>query len=467
MKINPSIFKAYDIRGVYPDDINEEIANDITKAIYFFFSQTLKKKSLKIVLGHDMRLSSPNIYQSIKKTLLGLGGTILDIGLVPTPTVYFYSLFRQADGGIQISASHNPPQWNGLKFFFCRNKKINKASKEWGMEEVKKLVIEDSDLLKKMPQKNGKVIKIDDAIEKEIDFAFKIIKPKIDKVKIVVDPANTMGILIFDQLWKKIKATVIKLNYTLDGTMPSHEANPLKFETLKELQKKVIEEKADIGIATDGDADRVFFVDEKGKIVPSTLVSSLIAREILKKKPGSKIVCDIRYVNNVKNIVQQYGDKFLIAPVGHALITKKINDAGAAFCGESSGHYYFHETGGAESTIRVILTLLQLITSSKKSLSQITDEVKTSFESGEYNYHLKENLTLNDLFNRLKKSFSDGKIITLDGLTIEYSNWRFNLRGSNTEPLVRLNIEADSLSIMEKKLKELQQLFEETGLKMA
>lgn len=467
MKINPSIFKAYDIRGIYPDDINESIAKEIAKAIYYFFTQKLDRSSLKIVLGYDMRLSSPQIYQSVRDTLVDYGAEVIDIGLVPTPTVYFYSLFAQADGGIQISASHNPPQWNGFKFFYCQDNKIYKASKELGMEEVKKLITEEAFLLKNLPQKKGKIIKVNNALQKEMELALNIVKPKINKLKIAVDPANTMGIMMFNQLWEAIPADVIKLNYDLDGNMPSHEANPLKFETLKELQKAVIEKKADLGIATDGDADRVFFIDEKGEIIPSTLISSLIAQQILKKEPNNKILCDVRYVNNVKSIVREYNGQFILAPVGHALITKSLNENHAAFCGESSGHYYFKETGGAESTIRVILTIIHLMTTTKKSLSQLVKEVKSSFESGEYNYHLTPNLHLEDVSNYLKEKFADGEIILLDGLTIEYPHWRFNIRGSNTEPLIRLNVEADNKETMENKLKNLQLIFEKLGLKKA
>ena len=468
MKINPSIFKAYDIRGIYPNDINEEIIKKITRAIYYFFAKTLKKSSLKIVLGYDMRLSSPPLYQSVRDTLVNLGTTVIDIGMVPTPTVYFYSLFAKADAGIQISASHNPPQWNGLKFFYCQGNKIYKASRELGMEEVKKLVTEKTDLLKNIPQRKGRIIKVKEALQKEMELAVNIVKPKIKKLKIAVDPANTMGILMFDQLWKKIPANVIKLNYDLDGNMPSHEANPLKFETLKELQKTVIDKKADLGIATDGDADRVFFIDENGEIIPSTLISSLITEDILKKEPNNKILCDVRYVNNVKNIVAKFKGEFILAPVGHALITKSLNENQAAFCGESSGHYYFRETGGAESTIRVILTILHLLSTTKKSLSQLVKEIKSSFESGEYNYHLTSNLTLQDIFNSLKEKFADdGKVIFLDGLTIEYPSWRFNIRGSNTEPLIRLNVEADNKKTLENKLKNLQLFFGKLGLKKA
>ncbi len=452
MKINPSIFKAYDIRGIYPVDINEEVIKRIIKAIYFYFSRKLKKEILKVAVGCDMRLSSPNLYNQSINSLLEMGANVYQLGMLPTPTVYFSSIDNQLDVGIQISASHNPPEWNGIKFFYCSQGKIYKASKEMGMEEVKNLVLSKKIQLKKT--KKGQLFKIKDTVKKEVEFAFKLVAPKIKKLKVVVDPANTMGILMFDELWKRLPVEAIRLNYQLDGSMPSHEANPLKFETLKDLQKRVIREKADLGIATDGDADRVFFIDEKGQIIPSSLISALIAKEVLLRYPNASIMADVRYTNNIKNIVEKYHGNFIISPVGHALITKKMNENNALFCGESSGHYYFRETGGAESTIRVIITILDLISKKNTSLSKLVKEVQSSYESGETNYKLPQHLTLANLFNKIKKLYQNKEIIEIDGLTIENKNWRFNLRGSNTEPLVRLNLEAKNRKILDDKLLE-------------
>lgn len=462
MKINLKIFKAYDIRGIYPTDINEEVIKKIIKAIYFYFSHKLKKEILKVGIGCDMRLSSPNLYDQSINSLLEMGANVYRFGMVPTPTVYFSTIVNHLDVGVQISASHNPPEWNGIKFFYCSEGKIYKASKEMGMEEVKKLVLNDRIELKKT--KKGNLYEIKDTLKKEIDFAFKLVNPKIKKLKIVVDPANTMGILMFDELWKKLPVEVIKLNYQLDGKMPSHEANPLKFETLKDLQKRVVKEKADLGIATDGDADRVFFIDEQGQIIPSSLVSSLIAKKILLHHPNASIMADVRYTNNIKNIVEKYRGNFLISPVGHALITKKMNENNVLFCGESSGHYYFRETGGAESTVRVIITILDLISRKNTSLSKLLKEVHSSYESGETNYKLPLHLTLTNLFKKIKKLYQNKKIIEIDGLTIENKNWRFNLRGSNTEPLVRLNLEANNQELLNDKLSEIKEVLDNQGL---
>lgn len=464
MKINPNIFKAYDIRGIYPTDINETVISKIIKAIYFYFSDKLNKEVLKVGIGCDMRISSPILYQKSVKSLLEIGASVYELGMVPTPTVYFAAINYHLDVGIQISASHNPPEWNGVKFFYCHQGKIYKASKEMGMEAIKNLVLTEEIETKKT--KKGTLHQIKDSLKKEVDFAFELVQPKINKLKIVVDPANTMGIIMFNELWKRLPVQVIKLNYQLDGRMPSHEANPLKFETLKDLQEQVVKEKADLGIATDGDADRVFFIDETGQIIPSSLISSLIAREIFLDHPNALIMADVRYTNNIKNVVEKYRGKFIVSPVGHALITKKLNEHNAFFCGESSGHYYFKETGGAESTVRVIITILDLISRSKTSLSKLVKEVQSSYESGEINYQLPKQLTMAELFKKIKMSYRNKQIVEVDGLTIQDNDWRFNLRGSNTEPLIRLNLEAKNKQILNNKLLEIKELLINQGLIM-
>jgi phosphomannomutase len=461
MKIDPSIFKAYDIRGIYPTDINEESISFIVKAIYTYLVNRLNKEKLTLVVGHDMRISSPSLFKIMTNTLVMMGAKVINIGLSTTPTNYFITHHYRYDAGIQLTASHNPPQWNGMKFFFCQNDKLYKASKEMGMEEIKQIIETNSFV---SPGSNGEEIKKENAISEEVEYAFSSIKPKHKKLKVVVDPANAMGILLFDEIFKKYPVDLIKLNYYLDGTFPAHEANPLKFETLKELQEKVVKNQADLGIATDGDGDRVFFINEKGEIISSTLISSLIAKQILNTKPGTGILCDVRYIYNVKNIVNKYGGKFILAPVGHALITKKINEENAAFCGESSGHYYFNEYGGGESLAKVIFTVLHTIATENRPISSIIQDLQTSLESGETNFKLPENLKLPQLFDTVIAKFPQGEINRLDGLTIELDGLRFNIRGSNTEPLVRLNCESNNENKLKKGVTSVQNFLLSLGL---
>lgn len=441
MNINPKIFKAYDIRGIYPTDTNEEVVSDITKAIYTFISQDLKKESLTVVLSRDMRVSSPALFESAKKAFLEMGATVIDIGLASTPTFYFAVRYYQADGGIQISASHNPKEWSGMKFVKREGEKIIKIGKVTGMDKVKEIA-SNKKFLKNTAE--GKVVKKTDTLEKELDEVFDFVKPThLKKLKVVADPANSMGILYLEALAKRLPIELVKMNFTLDGTFPAHQPDPLQFKLLKSLQDKVKEEKADLGIAPDGDGDRVFFVDEKGEIIPATHISSLIAHEMLEKNPGETIVVDIRYTNNVAKVTQKYGGKTSISKVGHALITEQLNREGALFAGESSGHYYFRATGGAESSLRVILMVLEIISRENKPISQILSQYVSSYESGEVNFVLPSDLNSKVVVDKIANSYKDGQANYLDGLAVDYPTWRFSVRTSNTEPLLRLNVEGD------------------------
>lgn len=450
--MNSSLFKVYDIRGIYPTDFNEENIKIIIKAIYTLFKERLKKTDLTIALGCDMRLSSPSLFNVAKGTLLDLGVTVIDIGLSSTPTVYFAVNYFHYDAGIQISASHNPSIWNGIKFFYRLGNRLIKISKNTGMEEVKNLSLKNQF---SFPKKQGKLIK-KEVLKDEVNFAFDLVKPEIKKLKVVADTANAMGGPYLEEIFKRTNCELIKMNFNLDGSFPSHEANPLKFNLLKPLQEKVLLEKADFGIATDGDGDRIFFIDEKGQIVPATLISSLVAKEILTKKPGEKILVDIRYTKNTVNTVKKYGGIPIINVVGHSLITEHLNKVNGAFSGESSGHFFFRETGGAESAIRIIYYVLDAISKQNKPLSKIVGELHTSFESSEFNFTFPKNITAKDFLNKILVDYKDGEVSWMDGLTVDYPDWRFNIRSSNTEPLIRLNLEANSDPLMKNKLQEVQ-----------
>lgn len=448
MKIDPSIFKAYDIRGIYPDQLNEKNIVPIIKGIYFF----LKKRYhvSQIVIGHDMRLSSPLLFSIIKETLLKEGANVIDIGLSSTPTLYFAVFHYLYDAGIQLTASHNPPSYNGLKIVVREKKGLVKIGKPTGMEEIKTLVLEGKELKNK---KKGKLIIKNDVLNDEIDFAFNLVKPFFSKkLKVVADPANGMGALYLEKLFEKLPFDLIKINFKLDGSFPSHLPNPLIKKNLELLQKTVIEKKADLGIAPDGDGDRVFFVDEKGEIIPASVITGIVASQLLNRFPHSTILFDIRYVFNPKNAVEKNNGKWQITKVGHAFITEAMNNTKAIFAGESSGHYYFQNTGGAEAQIPVILFILSLLSSTKKSMSTIVSKYTFAYESGEYNFQAQNG---KEIIEKIKEKFKDGKVNTLDGVSIDYPDWRFGVRASNTEPLIRLNLEAYNKNLMKKKLKEI------------
>lgn len=464
--LDPSIFKAYDIRAIYPDSLNEDVMEDITRAIYTYISQLKSNKNLSVVIGHDMRTHSPALFSILKETLVKSGAKVIDIGLVPTPTMYFAVRTYQYDAGIMISASHNPKEYNGIKMVIRNGDALVKIGKTTGMPEIK-----DIALNQKFAEytNDGSVEQKSDVLKEEITVAFKAIHPgEVDNLKIVADPANAMGIPPLKELfnaegYERVHATFIPINFELDGTFPAHQADPLQHKTLRQLQDKVLEEKADLGITTDGDADRVMFVNEKGEIIPATLITALVAGEILKDNPGERILVDIRYTRNVVNIVKKMGGTVGFTKIGHALITEQINKENAIFAGESSGHYYFRDMGGCESTMRIILYVLRVMSREKRPISEILAELTSSVESGEYNFELPEGVTAKSLLDKIISNYKDGTLSTLDGIAIEYPEWRLSIRTSNTEPLLRLNIEGKSPELVRSKVVELRQEIEESG----
>lgn len=462
--INPSIFKAYDIRGIYPKDINEENIVPIIQAIYTFFKNELKKWNFTVVLGRDMRTSSPQLFEVAKNTLVNSGANVVDIGLSSTPTVYFATLDGKYDSGIQISASHNPKDYAGIKLFIREDKKLKKISSKYGMNKIKEFALSEKF---KFSRNKGKVIVKKDILNREIDYAISLVKPIISsKFKIAVDAANAMGSIFIDRLLSRLNVNLIKMNFELDGTFPSHQPDPLQFKLLADLQKKVLKTKADFGIAPDGDGDRVFFIDEKGQIIPATLISCLIASELFRKNKKAKIVVDIRYTGNVTNLCKKYKTKPSYCPIGHALITAQLNAENADFAGESSGHYYFKETGGAESSIRVILYILKAMSESNLPISKIIKKYQTSYESGEFNFEINEKISSKQILDEIKDTYKDGELNTIDGIAISYPSWRFSIRTSNTEPLLRLNIEGDSKTFVLAKVKELSDKITRIGAKL-
>jgi len=450
------IFKSYDIRGIYPQEINEDFAVPIIKAIYKIISDQLQTTNpLTIAVGRDMRLSSPAIFEAVTKTLVELGAKVIDLGIVSTPTFYFAVFKNGFDGGVQITASHNPKEYNGIKIVRKSPNSLVKIGKSTGMDEIKKFSVEGVNL---KATGGGTMTKKEGIVKEEVENALKIAGyPKINKFKVVADAANALGALYIEQLFRHIPGQLIKMNFELDGTFPVHQADPLQKETLVDLQKTVIDEKADLGLAPDGDGDRLFFIDEKGQIVPPSIITALVARELLKKHKGATILGDIRYIMTPQKIVEELGGTFVITKVGHAFITEKLAESGGVFAGESSAHYFFKETGNAESQLPMILTVLKVMTQEGKKLSEIAESLKRSHESGEVNFRVKNAPELIDV---IKKEFSDGEVNELDGVAITFADWRLSLRSSNTEPLLRLNIEAEADGIVEEKKKRVVKLIE-------
>ncbi len=462
MTVNSSIFKAYDIRGIYPDTIDEQAVEIIMKSIYTFFLSEGMPAGMTIALGHDMRVSSPSLFDVAKKTLAACGVHVIDLGLVATPTVYFAVKEYGYDAGIQISASHNPKEYNGIKMVRRGpGSSLIKIGKTTGMNSIKDIAMKGTFA---PVTSHGSIEKKEDVLKLEMQRAHESIPcGDISTLKIVADPANAMGILPLQELFAQCGGSLIKMNFELDGTFPAHQADPLQHKTLRELQEKVKAEKADLGIATDGDGDRVMFIDEKGEIIPATLVTALIAREILMKTPGEKILVDIRYVRNVEEMVKRFGGTVSYTKVGHALITEQMNKENGVFAGESSGHYYFRSMGGCESSMRVVLHVLAALTREKKSISSLIAELRTSIESGEVNFKLADTSALPGLLTQLKSTYHDGTLNELDGIAIDYPLWRLSVRTSNTEPLLRLNVEGKTKEIVDEKMQVLTHMIVAAG----
>jgi len=445
--IDPKIFKAYDIRGIYPSEIDEDVAYKIGRAYAILRQKELPQKKMQIVVGQDMRLSSPSLTKTLIMGLNDQGADVIDIGLCSTPTFYFAIGFYGYDGGVMVSASHNPKDYNGFKM---TREKAKPISGETGIEEISQLVRTGKFGVKKdkgtITQKIGVLA---DQVQHDLKFVnLKKIKP----FKIVADAANAMGAQYLEELFKFVPGELIKINFDLDGTFPAHEADPLKAENIKDLEDRVLDEKAQLGIAPDGDGDRIFFVDNTGKAVRAEIIRGMMAQEFLKDKPGSKIAYDIRPGKITEDLILESGGTPVLTRVGHSLIKEKMLETGAYFAGESSGHYFLNTQYGAfEVPMIIILKLLQRMSLEKKSLSEIIKPYQKYFHSGEINLEVTDKKAV---FQALKDKYGDAKINDLDGLTFTYDDFWFNVRGSNTEPKIRLNLEAVSKEIMEAKRDE-------------
>ena len=452
MNIDSSIFKSYDIRGIYPTQINEENMVQIVKAIYKFFKQKINKEQINILLAYDMRLSGPQLFEAAKNTLVEAGANVIDAGQLSTPSFYFAVYHYGYDCGIQITASHNPKEYNGAKFVIRGDKGLIKIGKPTGMDDIKDMAVKGVDL---EASPNGKIEEKHGILEDEVQVTLDLLhNPEIKKFKIVADPGNAMGAQYIDALFKRVPADLVKMNFELDGSFPVHEPNPLKFETLKDLQKRIVDEKADLGIATDGDGDRLYFVDEKGSIVPATSITSIVAKELLKEYPGERIYFDIRDILGPQKLVKELGGVSEIVRVGHAYITEAMNKSGGIFAGESSGHMFFRANGNAETNLPVILIVLKAMTDSGKTLSELVEEVRRSYESGEFNFEVSNSA---EILNGLRDKYKDGDLNEMDGVSVSYPDWRFNVRTSNTEPLLRLNVEGYDKSTVDQKFAELKE----------
>ncbi len=441
--MDSSIFKAYDIRGVYPEQIDEEDVKKIGQATV----QILEAK--KVVIGHDMRLSAKTLYPVLQKGLIEMGCEVIDIGLCSTPMSYFANSYFDADASLMLTASHNPAEYNGFKLcgkdarpftIFAPTEEIENLIKSGGI---------------KHSQVKGK-IRQEKILDRYIERIIQGIKVDPEKIgEIIVDGGNGIAGLIVPKMLDKLKIKYETLYIELDGSFPNHEPNPLKHETLKDLQKKVIGSEATLGASIDGDGDRIGFVDENGDVVNADLMTIVIAKEILKEHPGAKIMYDLRSSWAVKEEIKKAGGNPEMCVVGHGLIKPTMRKNEVEFAGELSAHYYFKDLSYIDCADRALVFILQMLSSGDEDISEMVAPYKKYFQTGEINFEV-ENPKAK--IKEIEEKVEGGDKFYLDGLSVEFDDWWFNLRPSNTEPLLRLNLEAKSKELMEEKKKYIMEL---------
>ncbi len=430
------IFKAYDIRGIFPAEINAALAEDIGRAYVEFTG------AKKVVVGRDMRPHSADLFEGLAKGLTAQGADVIDLGLSSTPQSYFANGTLKAEGSIMITASHNPGEWNGFKLCLADAVPISGAT---GIMEIQKIVEEKSWRPCAVP---GKVTTYD--IKDEYKAFLRSFVKFDRKFKVVVDYANAMGLYEFAGIADLFE--VIPLYDTLDGTFPNHEANPLKLDTLDAICAKVRETGADFGAAFDGDADRCGFIDDEGNVIPMDLFTALIAQDILSNGPAT-ILYDLRSSRAVPECIKALGGTPIQSRVGHAFIKAQMRETGAVFAGELSGHYYFKQNFTAESQGLAVVMLANLIAKSGKKIHELVAPLRKYASSGEINSKVSGDPKA--IMAEIKERYSDGNVFELDGVSVEFPDWWCNVRSSNTEPLLRLIVEADTPELMEAKKAEL------------
>ncbi|MCI5778452.1 MAG: phosphomannomutase/phosphoglucomutase [Lentisphaeria bacterium] len=429
------IFKAYDIRGIYPAEINADVAYAIGRAFIAFTG------AKKVVVARDMRPHSEPLFSGLSRGITDQGADVIDLGLASTPQSYFANGRLKADGSVMITASHNPGEWNGMKL--CRADAVP-ISGVTGIMDIQKIA--EARSWPESPVK-GRISGYD--IRDEYG-AFLRSFAKLDrKLKVVVDYANAMG--LYEIAGIRELFDIVPLYDTLDGTFPNHEANPLHTDTLNAIRAKVREVKADFGAAFDGDADRCGFIDDLGEIIPMDLFTALIAQDILSRGPAT-ILYDLRSSRAVKECIEANGGKAIQCRVGHAFIKNQMRENDAVFAGELSGHYYFKQNCTAESQGLAMIMLANLICAKKRPVHELVAPLRKYFSSGEINSKVAD---VAPILDALRRKYADGHMFELDGISSEYDRWWFNVRASNTEPLLRLIVEADTPELMAAKRDEL------------
>jgi phosphomannomutase len=444
MTISPTIFKAYDVRALYPTELNEDIARLIGRAFVAYLGGG------RIAVSRDMRLSSPGLAKAFIDGAVEQGAHVGDYGMAGTDMMYFAVVRDGLDGGVQITASHNPKEYNGMKMV---RREAFPLSGDAGIGEIRDMVVGGRIPAPAGPR--GSVERrdlLDDYVEKVMSFIDPgLIKP----FNVVLDAGSGMAGLVAPKLFDRLPCRTTRLCFEIDGTFPNHEANPLIEENRRDIVERVIAEKADVGIAWDGDADRCFFIDGSGEFIAGDFITALLAEAALLKTPGQPVVYDVRASYAVKDTVAKYGGTALMNRVGHAFIKRRMREENAIFGGEVTGHYYFRDFYYADNGFIPALLILELMSRKGQTLRELLAPFREKyFISGEINTRVSGMSLVQPRLDELADRYKDGNTYTLDGFSAEFPDWHFNVRASNTEPMLRLNLEALTPELMAEKRDE-------------
>ncbi len=450
--LDPRVFKAYDVRGLYGAELDEDGAYRIGRAYVEHFEPR------SIAVGRDMRLSSPTMAAAVGEGAADAGADVMDIGLVGTEMVYFAVDSLELDGGICVTASHNPKDYTGMKIVRRGALPVGGDS---GLTDIRDRALSLQNAEKGQTPGHGSRGRVTEAdvwpgfVDKVLSF---IDPASIKPLRVVIDAANGMAGAMLPPVLERIpQLDVVRCHFEPDGTFPNHEPNPLLPENREFIVRTTREERADLGVAYDGDADRCFFVDDTGEFVPGDFVTALLAKAVLRKEPGAKVIYDVRASWAVARTIEEAGGVPLMNRVGHAFIKHRMRKEGAAFAGEVSAHYYFRDFSQADSGVVPFLLMLELLSGEEKLSELLAPYRERYFLTGEINTPVADvPLKLQELKERY--AAKGGRISHLDGLSVEFDDWRFNVRPSNTEPLLRLNLEALSHEAMQDRRDEVLEL---------
>jgi phosphomannomutase len=442
--MNPNIFKAYDVRALYPSELDETIAREIGRGFVSYLGAG------RIAVSRDMRLSSPSLAEAFIAGALTQGADVVDYGMMATDMMYFAVASDGLAGGAQITASHNPPQYNGIKMVRAEALPL---SGDAGLGEIRDM-IQQGTLPPPAATPGSRTTR--DVLAAYVEHVFSFIDEKtIKPFTCVLDAGNGMGGLVAPKLFERLPCRVIPMCMEVDGTFPNHESNPLIEENRAHIVERVVAERADIGIAWDGDADRCFFIDGTGDFISGDFITALLAEAILRKRPGATIVYDLRASHAVKDIVTRMGGTAIMNRVGHSFIKKTMRERDGVFGGEVTGHYYFRENFYADNGFIPVLMLLELMSAKGQSLAELLAPLKAKYHnSGEINTKVASMDLVNGKLAGLADRYADATVTHVDGVSVDYPEWHFNVRPSNTEPLLRLNLEAATPELMAEKRDE-------------